>query len=105
MILAIGLFLGLAVFAQEKPMDKKMDHKMAMKDCVMMKDGKMMMARNGDTTMMEHNMTMSNGTMVMPDGICKRKDGKTSTMKNGDVICGDGKMMMNKKMMQMQHKM
>ena len=105
MILAIGLFLGSAVFAQEKPMDKKMDHKMQMKDCVMMKDGKMMMAKNGDTTAMEKDRTMSNGTMVMTDGMCKMKDGKTMKMADGDCMCMDGKMMKKKTTKPMQHKM
>lgn len=108
-VLATALFLGLAVSAQEKTMDKKadqkMDHKMAMKHCVMMKDGKMMMAKNGDTTAMEKNMTMSNGTMVMTDGMCKMKDGKTMKMQDGDCMCMDGKMMKKKTAKPMQHKM
>ncbi|MHA4807844.1 DUF6799 domain-containing protein [Flavitalea flava] len=48
-----------------------MAHKM--KDCVMMKDGMMMEMKAGKTKVMDHDMTMTNGTMVMKDGTCKMK--------------------------------
>ena len=108
-ILATGLLLGLAVSARENTIDKKtdqkMDHKMARKDCVMMMDGKMMMAKNGDTTAMQNDIKMSNGTMVTTDGMCKMKDGKTIEMQEGDCMCVDGKMMKKKAPKAMQHKM
>ena len=70
-----ALTLGTNVFAQEK-MDKKMHHKISMKkDCVMMKDGKMMtMMMNGKMMAMDKDMTMNNGPVCMMDGNCKMKD-------------------------------
>ena len=48
--------------------------------CVMM-HGKMMTMMNGKSMPMSQSMTMSNGTMVMPDGMVKMKSGKTSEVK------------------------
>lgn len=62
------------------------------KDHLMMKDGKMEMTKNGKTMLMDKDMTMSNGTEVMTDGMCKMKDGKTMTMKEGDMMDMNGKM-------------
>jgi uncharacterized protein YdeI (BOF family) len=69
-ILATVFAISTCCFAQEKT-DSKMDapttkmDKMSKKDGVMMKDGKMMVMKGGTTMEMDHDMTMSNGTMVM----------------------------------------
>ena len=68
------------------------------KDCVMMKDGTMMMMKNGKMMEMDRDMTMKNGTVCMKDGTCKMKNGKTMMMKNGDKCYIDGKMMKMDKM-------
>ncbi len=98
LILVAAFTLSAGVFAQDK-MDKKMDKMHAkgimnhkMKDCVMMKDGSMMIMKNGETMKMDKEMTMNNGTMVMSDGTVKMKNGKTMTMKDGDCMYMDGKM-------------
>jgi len=105
-LLTICVFTLGAYSQDTKPekMDKKMDGKMGkmeMKDCVMMKDGKMMVTKKGNTMAMDETMTMANGTMVMADGTVKMKDGKTKMLKNGDCVYMDGKM----KMMKMHNKM
>ena len=64
----------------------------SMKDCVMMKDGKMMMMKDGKMMEMDKDMTMSDGTVCMMDGTCKMKNGKTMKMKNGDKCYMNGKM-------------
>jgi len=64
----------------------------SMKDCVMMKDGKMMVMKNGKTMAMDEDMTMSDGTVCMMDGTCKMKNGKTMMMKDGDKCYMNGKM-------------
>ena len=93
LILAVAITLSAGVFAQEKKMDKKMDHKMAMKkDCVMMKDGKMMVMKEGNNMAMDKDMTMANGRTVMMDGTVKMKNGKTMMMKDGDCIYINGQM-------------
>ena len=88
-ILFATLLLSAGIFAQDQKMDN-MDHKM--KDCVMMKDGKMMAMKDGKTMEMDHDMTMTNGTMVMKDGSVKMSNGKTMKMKDGECMYMDGKM-------------
>ena len=63
------------------------------KDCVMMKDGKMFVLKDGQKTMMDANITMPNGTMVMKDGTLMMKDGSTKMMNEGDSMDKDGNMM------------
>lgn len=71
-----------------------------MKDCCMMKGGKMMVMKDGKTMPMEKDMTMKNGTKCMTTGECTMKDGKKMMMKEGDCMEMSGKMgkcsMMNK---------
>jgi hypothetical protein len=70
-----------------------------MKDCVMMKDGKMMVMKGGMSMMMMSDSTFKNGTMVMKDGTVKMKDGTTHLLKDGEcVIGGKVKMMKDDKM-------
>jgi len=66
-----------------------------MKDCVMMKDGTMMVCKDGKTMKMDEDMKMPNGTHVMKDGTVMMGDKKVM-MKDGDMMDMDGKMMENK---------
>ncbi len=93
-IILFALFaFNTAVNAQTKTKKHAMHHmNHSMKDCVMMKDGTMMMMKNGKMMEMDHDMTMKNGTVCMKDGTCKMKNGKTMMMKNGDKCYMDGKM-------------
>ena len=69
---------------------------------VMMKDGKMMMMKDGKAAgPMDHEMTMSNGTKVMTDGTMMMKDGSQMHMKDGQMMMMDGKMMGGGKAMEM----
>jgi len=76
-----------------------------MQDGVMMKDGKMMVEKNGKAMKMHHTMTMADGTKIMSSGKVMMKDGKTMMMKEGEMMTMDGKMMMMKdgKWMEMGH--
>ena len=67
-----------------------------MKDCCMMKDGKMMVMKDGKTMPMEKDMVMKNGTTCMTNGECMMKDGSKMMMKNGDSMDMNGKMCTNK---------
>jgi len=69
----------------------KMDHS-KMDDCCMMKDGKMMVIKDGKTTPMEEEMTMKNGTKCMTNGMCTMKDGKKMQMKDGECMDMSGMM-------------
>ncbi len=63
-----------------------------MKECCMMKDGKMMHHKDGVTMPMDKDMTMKNGTVCMVNGECVMKDGKKMTMKEGECMDTNGKM-------------
>ncbi|MEP7239104.1 MAG: DUF6799 domain-containing protein [Ferruginibacter sp.] len=67
-----------------------------MKDCCMMKDGKMMMMKKGKTMPMTKDMTMKNGTKCTTNGECIMKDGTKMTMKDGDCMEMSGKMCTDK---------
>ena len=88
-----------------KPMGHHKKHHMGemKKDCVMMKEDKMMVMKGGKTMAMDQDMTLANGTVVSTGGSVKMSDGKTKQLKNGDCIYMNGKMMsgmngMHKKM-------
>ncbi len=91
-LLFTALTISLGIFAQGSKMESKKMEGHKMKDCCMMKDGKMMCMKDGKTMAMDKDMTMKNGCTVMKDGTVKMKDGKTMKMKNGESIDMDGKM-------------
>ena len=62
------------------------------KDCIMMKDGKVMQMKDGNTTELSGDVTLENGTVVSKDGTVKMKDGKTKMLKDGDCVYMNGKM-------------
>ena len=49
-------------------------------DRIMMKDGKVMIMRNGEMMPMEEGMTLSDGTRVMPNGQILMAEGETMNM-------------------------
>ena len=65
---------------------------MKMKDCVMMKDNKMMVMKGGEKMAMDNETTFTNGSKVSTDGMLTKQDGTTKQLKNGDCIYMDGKM-------------
>ncbi|WP_310556904.1 DUF6799 domain-containing protein [Flavobacterium sp.] len=67
-----------------------------MKDCCMMKDGKMMVMKDGKTMPMKNDMVMKNGTKCMVNGECIMKDGTKMQMKEGDCMEMSGKMCTDK---------
>lgn len=69
----------------------KMDSTM-MKDCCMMKDGKMMQMKSGKMMSMDNGMTMKNGTKCMTNGECVMKDGTKMKMKEGECMDMSGTM-------------
>jgi hypothetical protein len=71
-------------------------------DGVMMSEGKMVMMQKGRPMVpMDHEITMSNGTTVMPDGTVKMKDGTQMHLKNGQMMMMDGHIMEGGKAMGM----
>jgi hypothetical protein len=95
----LALFLMVISFNSNAQIHKdstKMSHATMMKDCCMMKDGKMMMMKGGKMMPMDKDMVMKNGTTCMTNGECKMKDGKTMMMKEGDCMEMSGKMCTDK---------
>ncbi len=63
-------------------------------DGVMMHDGKMMMMKAGHpATAMDHEVTMSDGTIVEVDGTVKPKNALEFHLQNGEMIMMDGHLM------------
>lgn len=106
LVLVVASIFTLGAFAQENKeqptqekdksyqKDKMGDKKM--KKGIWMKDGKLMMMKDGKKAVMDKEMTLSDGSKVMTDGKVMMKDGTTKMMKEGESIGMDGKMMMNK---------
>lgn len=61
------------------------------KDGVKMKDGKVWVKKDGKKTELLQEMTLSDGTKVLPNGTVTMSDGTVKNMKNGDMISMDGK--------------
>lgn len=88
LLIMVLCFTANNLSAQTKNDSKKM------KDCCMMKDGKMMYHKDGKMMPMNKDMTMKNGTKCMTNGECIMKDGKKMMMKEGECIDMNGKMEM-----------
>lgn len=59
--------------------------------CYLMKKGKVVEVKNSKETPLKADVTLKNGTVVMPNGSCKMKDGKTTLLKEGECMHEDGK--------------
>ena len=90
-LFTVMLFIAVALTTSYANAQTK-TKKAMMKDCCMMKDGKMMVMKNGKTMPMEKDMIMKNGTTCMVSGECVMKDGSKMMMKDGDCIDMNGKM-------------
>lgn len=71
-------FGSLEVFAQEGSAK--------IKDCCIMKDGKMVSMKEGIAVPMENSMTMANGTICMANGDCMMMDGSVVKLKEGQCV-------------------
>jgi hypothetical protein len=92
LVTLFAITFALGVFAQDSTnamnkMAPKQNH-----EGVIMKDGKLLMMKNGQTTQLTTDLTLDNGTVVMANGTVKMKDGTTSMLKEGDYVGMDGTM-------------
>jgi hypothetical protein len=94
-ILIAFSLISYGAFCQDTGMKKMTDTGMAkhhmMKDCVMMKDGKLKVVKNGNVMMMTGPVKLNNGATVMADGTIKNADGTTTTLTDGQYVDMDGK--------------
>lgn len=65
-------------------------HKMQSKDGVMMRNGKVLVRKDGQVSVLTQNIVLADGTTVMPEGTVKMKDGTTIMMQEGDYFKMDG---------------
>ena len=83
-VLAFALALGIGAFAAIA----------GDMDCVKMSGGKMITMQSGKPNApMDHEMTMSDGTIVGTDGSVRFKDGKVMHLQNGEMVMMDGHIM------------
>jgi len=61
-------------------------------DGVMMQNGKVMQMKNGQTTTLSKEVTLSNGTKITTDGTCIKKDGSKMMLKEGQHMDMSGNM-------------
>lgn len=59
-------------------------------DIILMKDGKVMLVRNGEEKEMELVMSLSNGARVTIDGTVINPDGTSRRLMDGEAITLDG---------------
>ena len=75
-----------------------MNGKVMKRDHLLLKDGKVMVIKDGKAVIMDKDMTFENGNKVMMDGTVMMKDGKTVKLDETDMVIMDGSMMKIPKM-------
>lgn len=100
MFLLVAGTCTTAAVAQDttKSATPKMEKTLQMKDCVMMKDGKLMVMKGGTVSPLDKELTLTNGNVIKLDGTIKSTDGTTMKLKEGEAIGLDGKLIMKKEM-------
>ena len=71
---------------------KPMQDSSILKNAVMMKEGKMIVMKDGKATAMDKDLDLANGDRIMIDGTIKTKDGTTRQLQEGEGVYMDGKM-------------
>lgn len=64
--------------------EMKSDEKLS--DRVVMKDGELMVIKNGEVSRVEKAIILPSGTVIQKDGTLKKKDGTEVKLKNGQFI-------------------
>ena len=63
----------------------------AAKGYCLMKDGNVLLVKNGETAPMTATLIMGDGSLCKPDGTCQRKDGTIVHLKEGQSMLMNGK--------------
>ena len=100
MFLLVAGTCTTAAVAQDttKAATPKMEKSLQVKDCVMMKEGKLMLMKGSSITPLDKELTFTNGSVISLDGTVKSSDGTTMKLKEGEAIGLDGKLIMKKDM-------
>ena len=90
LVAIFALTLTTGVFAQDSSSMKMVRPSEKDHSGVMMKNGKVMVMKDGQVSTLNDNITLSNGTVVMANGTAKMSDGTMVTMQEGDYFKMDG---------------
>lgn len=83
-LLIVFIATALSFGSMAQTQTSKMNLNLSKKDGVVMMGGKMMMVKDGKVSSLRKQMTLGNGTTVMTDGLCTKKDGTKMIMNEGD---------------------
>ena|SRR2546428_606456 len=87
LVLIGAILFSLSAMAQDTMIHKTDQHlQNDQKNCFMMKNNKMMVMKDGQTSAMQKDVTLLNGITVKTDGTIMKKDGSTAKLKNGECI-------------------
>jgi hypothetical protein len=99
LFLFIILTFATGVYAQDSSMQVQDTSMSTMngkkKDCYLMKEGKLMVMKKGDSSMMremKRDVTLNNGAKLATDGTVTMTDGTKMVLKEGWTVDADGKM-------------
>ena len=85
---------GGAARAQAPTAPPKTTSKSTQAYCLM-KDGNMLVVKDGQMTPMTVTLTMGDGSLCMPDGTCQSKQGRTMMLREGQSKMMDGTVTMH----------
>ena len=90
-LFSMGTFMPVTSYSQSSTSTGKMSST-DKEGSVKMKDGKVMIMRNGSWSGMTSTTTLTDGSQVMTDGTVVKKDGTKKMLKNGECVKPDGTM-------------
>jgi len=91
-----AMIISCSVFAQTDSESKKADPDKTVQkqyrhaNGYMMKDGKLMMVKDGNMTLVQKDITLSNGTVIMADGSYMEKGKSKTKFKDGQQLDMNG---------------
>lgn len=94
LLMAFALSIGASAQTKSDTSHSKTHHheySQKTHEMYFLKDGKLMMSKNGTKSDVNQEVTLSNGTTISTDGKITWKDGKTAMLKNGEWVNMDGK--------------
>lgn len=90
-LLLFTIIFSVGAFAQNPATAKAGNTSgVQMRDGFVMKKGKVIVIKNGQSTILEKDIALNNGTLVMADGSVKMKNGETRKLGEGDYISVSG---------------
>jgi hypothetical protein len=93
LIAIFALTLATGAFAQDSTgamNNSPQMHKTQNHEGVIMRSGKVILMKNGQSSVLTQDLVLADGTTITADGTVKLKDGTTATMQEGDYFKMDG---------------